>query len=471
KTSRTINYAGMEKPGEPYHNETDNYKQDHYQLFFDHRVTEQLSLNTGFFYVKGSGYYEQYKADQAYEGYGLPERVVDNTITSRTDIIRQLWLDNDFYGNIFSLLHKTASKQITFGGAITRYKGDHFGELVWAMHGMEEPKHRWYDLAADKKDFNLFTKWQQHLSPEVQLFADLQYRTVRYFIDGFRDNPGLRIDNTYHFINPKAGITYNNSGWQFFSSYSIGNKEPNRDDFEAGNYQQPKREQLHDLEIGIERNHSRLSWAATMYYMRYKDQLVLTGKINDVGAYTRTNIDDSYRFGIELQNKAVLTDWLHWNGNVTLSRNKVEGFTEYIDDYDNGGQKANWYSETDLSFSPGLVGAGTVVILPGKGLEVNLISKYVGKQFLDNTQNETRKLRPFFTEDLLISYSFDKPVWKHAKLLFQVSNLFNAKYEPNGYTFSYYAGNQLSTENFYYPMAGINCMIGVNIRFEKEREN
>jgi iron complex outermembrane receptor protein len=199
--------------------------------------------------------------------------------------------------------------------------------------------------------------------------------------------------------------------------------------------------------------------------MKYKDQLVLTGKINDVGAYTRTNINTSYRAGIELQGGIMLTNWLKASGNLALSRNRLKDFTEYIDDYDNGGQKSKTYDESTISFSPSIVGGATLNIIPFKKLSIDLISKYVGKQYLDNTSNNSRKLNPFFTQDVRTIYSFSKKWIKNASIIAQVNNLFNKKYEPNGYTFSYYNNSELTTENFYFPMAGTNWMVGVNLRF------
>jgi iron complex outermembrane receptor protein len=245
----------------------------------------------------------------------------------------------------------------------------------------------------------------------------------------------------------------------------MANKEPNRDDFEASLQQQPRPEHLGDLEAGVENKGDKTSWSANIYYMHYKDQLVLTGKINDVGAYTRTNIPRSYRLGLELQGAQVITSWFRAAANVTFSRNKILDFTEYIDDYDNGGQKSNQYHETDISFSPNLIGSATLSFTPANQLSIDLLSKYVSKQYLDNTSNEQRKLNAYYTQDARVIYSLSKGWLKNADLILQVNNIFNKKYEPNGYTFSYYLNSNLETENYYFPMAGTNFMIGVNLRF------
>jgi len=456
--NRTINYAGTEKPGEPYDNETDNYWQDHYQLFFTQLLGKKITFNTALFYIKGKGYYEQYKADQPYNDYGL------TGIAANSDFVRQLWLDNDFYGNIFSFQYKNNKTQASLGGGYNRYEGNHFGELIWASKGLPTPGYRWYDLDALKTDFNIYLKQQTEFCQNWNYFYDLQYHHVKYDINGFRDNPGLFIKNDYDFFNPKAGISYIKNGWKGYFSYSIANKEPNRDDFEAGKNEQPKPERLHDIELGIEKDRTNYNWAVTLYYMRYKDQLVLTGKINDVGAYTRTNIPRSYRAGIELQGGYKLNSWLNVAGNFAFSRNKVLRFTEFIDDYDNGGQKINNYKSADIAYSPAIVGGATINFLPIKNIELSLVSKYVSKQYLDNTQDEGRKLNAFYVQNARATYTFTKAFLKESNIILQVNNIFNKRYEPNGYTYNYIYGGTLSVNNYYFPMAGTNFMIGVNIK-------
>jgi len=464
KTNRTINYAGMERPGEPYDNETDNYKQDHYQLFFNQELTSRLKFSAGLFYIKGKGYYEQYKADQAYTDYGLPEPVYGTDTITNTDLVRQLWLDNDFYGSTFSLQYKTDKSQFTFGGGWNRYVGNHYGDVVWAEKGLALPG-RWYDLDANKNDLTVYFKQQTKISSLVSVFYDLQYRGVKYNLYGFQDNPGIIINNNYNFFNPKAGLSFQKNEWSGYLSYSRGQKEPNREDFEAGIDQLPKPEKLNDLELGIEKRNDKYNVGVTGYYMHYEDQLVLTGKINDVGAYTRTNIPKSYRAGVEMVATAKITSWLNAAANFSVSKNKVIDFIEYIDDYDNGGQQTNQYSKTDIAFSPNMVGGATIDLIPLKNAELSLISKYVGKQYLDNTQNETRKLNAYYTQDARFIYTISKGCLKELNIILQANNIFDKKYEPNGYTFSYYYGGSLTTENYYFPMAGRNFMVGMSVKF------
>lgn len=462
KNNRRANYSGTEKPGEPYNNETDNYQQDHYQLFINHRFNSNLEFNTAFFLTKGRGYYENYKAGESFSDYGLNDFISGHDTLSTTDLVRRLWLDNDFFGQIISLRYKHNRGLLTVGGGWNRYNGKHFGEVTWAQYGFPID-YRWYNLRSGKTDVNAYAKYEYRIATGLELFGDIQYRDITYYIGGFRENPTLFLDNHYHFLNPKAGITYNLNRTRYYASYSYAAKEPNRDDFEAGANQQPKPEKMHDIEAGLETKYNRFSWSANFYYMRYRDQLIPTGQINDVGAYTRVNIPNSYRTGIELQAAVAATPWLSVSANLTLSRNKVLDFTEYYDDYDNGGQKSLYRGSTDIAFSPAIVGGGAVDIKPFKNANISLISKYVSRQYLDNTSLKTRSLNPYFVQDARISYSLPNRLFKSTDLVLQVNNVFNKKYEANGYTFSYVAGGALTTENYYFPMAGTNVLFALNI--------
>lgn len=459
QSDRTYNPAGTEKPGTPYDNQTDNYTQTHYQLFYDHNFSSKWKLNTAFFLVRGKGYYEEYKAQENLGDYGLSDTAV-------ADLVRQRWLDNYFYGQVLSIQYKTKKDELTIGGSWNIYDGKHYGKVIWSEAKIPND-YEYYRFPATKTDENIYVKWMHNVNDKWSSFADVQYRYVLHDMEGFPDNPELFIKRNFNFINPKAGINYNYNGWNAYLSYAMAHKEPNRSDFEAGLQQQPKAETLHDFEAAIERKQSRYSLAATFYYMLYKDQLVLTGEINDVGGYTRINVPNSYRAGVELQAGAVATNWLNITANATFSSNKIKSFTEYIDAYDADfnytGQEAVEHNNTDISFSPNIIAAGTVTFIPVKNLQLNLVSKYVGKQYLDNAQNENRKLNGYFTEDLRLNYSlFIKP-FKHIDVIAAVNNIFNKLYEPNGYTYPYYYDNSLVNDNYYYPAAGTNFMIGLNI--------
>jgi iron complex outermembrane receptor protein len=463
-TNRTYNAAGTEKSGDPFSNQTDNYWQTHYQLFYNHKINNIWGFNVAAFFTKGYGYYEEYKASQKFSDYGLPDYRSGTQVIKQTNLVRQLWLDNNFYGGIFSLQQQTNKTQLTIGGGWDKYDGKHYNLITYAEVGVPKD-YRYSDLIANKQDLNIYTKLQQQLSSHWQGFADIQAKAIKYNINGFKNNPQLIINKNYLFINPKFGVTYNNKNYQAYLSYSMAGKEPNRDDFEAGLNQLPRAEILHDVELGVEKKTSGYSFGATAYYMYYYNQLVLTGKINDVGSYTRTNTPSSYRMGLEFSGKADLLQWLNATANIAFSRNKIKDFTEYIDDYDNGGQKTFQYHNTDISFSPNIVAGATINFIPFRNTEVSLLSKYVGREFLDNTAQVSRSLDPFYVQDARASFKLNNKIAKEINFVLQVNNIFDKKYEPNGYTFSYFSSGSVATENFYFPMAGTNFMAAINIKF------
>lgn len=465
KTDRTYNSAGTEKPGTPYDNETDNYQQDHYQLFLNQEINSGLNFNVAVHYTRGRGYYEQYKAQQPFANYGLASPVINGRPVDTTDLVRQLWLDNHFYGAIFSVNSTHKKLNWSLGGGWNRYDGNHYGKIIWAQYDIEKDR-KYYDLDAFKTDLNVYWKGELTLTEALHLFADLQYRSVRYNIDGFRNNPTLMQHNTYNFFNPKAGIYYYlDERSQLYASFAIGNKEPNRDDFEAGLEQTPKHETLRNIEAGYVLRNNRITLQANVYYMDYKNQLVQTGKLNDVGAYTRTNIPKSYRAGVELQGSARLNNMFSLAVNAAFSQNKVKNYTAFIDNYDAGKQDTIAYGNKDIAFSPNVVAGYTLTIQPVKNLRVDLLGKYVGRQYLDNTGSKERSLNGYYTSDVRLAYAVPQNLFKELGLQFMVNNVFNKKYEPNGATYTWIADGKVVSDNYYYPMAGTNFMVGLNVAF------
>jgi len=462
--NRRYNSAGTEKPGTPYDNETDNYTQTHYQLFYNQRINSNWNFSGAAFATTGNGYYEQYKTNQSFSTYGLPNYQirVGNTITE-TDLIRQLWLDNVYMGSNFSFQRKTKNNELILGGGNSTYNGNHFGKIIWAGTGIEKD-YRWYDLDAKKQEQHLFAKWLRKYG-DFHIFGDLQARNVNYKIEGFRNNPGIQIDKNWFFINPKVGLRYSKNNNSLFLSYAIANKEPNRDDFEAGTTEIPKHETLNDLEIGFERNTKKLRFASTFYYMHYNNQLVLTGKINDVGAYTRSNIPTSFRTGLEIEFNYILSEKLQINNNIAISSNKIKNYTDYYDDYDAGGQKTTFYAGSNLAFSPAVVENASISYRPFSNTEIRLNSKYVDRQYLDNTSRKDRSLAPYFTQDILVNHIFKLKKISSIELLAQINNIWNKRYAPNGYTYSYLYNGEVSRNNYYYPMAERNFMLGINVNF------
>ncbi|TDX00718.1 TonB-dependent receptor [Dinghuibacter silviterrae] len=446
-----------------YPNQTDNYWQNYYQLFYNHTLSHHWDLNTAAFLTRGWGYYVEYSPQQSFSAYGLSNPVFNGDTITTTDLIQQLWLNNWFYGGIASLQYHSGNDQVIAGGGWDRYDGEHYGIVTWAQVGFPNDYQYYWDVA-HKTDWNAYVKWQHRFSRTWSSFIDLQDRVITYYINGFDDNPGLYVHKDFNFFNPKAGISYTGAGgWNGYLSVSMAGHEPNRSDFEANEAQQPKAEHLLDLEASLGQKTRTFSWNATAYYMRYKDQLVLTGKINDVGEYTRTNIPDSYRAGLELQGGLKLTRWFSASANLTLSQNKVLNFTEYLTDYDNGTQHENQYHSTDIALSPDVIGGATLDFTPVRSLKLSLLSKYVGRQYLDNTSKDSRSLDPFFYENAQVLWTVPQPLFKQVQVSLMAYNIFNALYEPNGYTSSYISNGQVVTSNFYFPAAPVNYMVSVNI--------
>lgn len=473
KTNRTFNpYT--------YDNQVDDYKQSHYQLIYTGELGGGLKANAALHYTVGRGFFEQFRANDRLSRYGLPALQIGGTTISRMDLIRRRWLDNDFYGGVFSLNYVTedARWDLTLGGGANRYIGDHFGEIIWMRFaGPVNIRDRYYDNVAIKDDINIYGKATYQATDKLFLFGDLQGRWIDYSFDGINnDLRDVTGEVNFAFFNPKAGFTYQVSpGKQWYASYAVANREPVRRDFTDSPIidRAPKHENLQNIEAGYRVQTGKFTYNANFYYMKYRDQLVLTGQLNDVGAYVRDNVDNSYRMGIELDGAYKLTDKWTVAANLALSRNKIDEFIEYIDDFSTAEfrQEMIVHTNTDIAFSPNVVAAAIVDYRPFKGFEMSLMNKYVGRQFLDNTQNEARSLNAFWTSDLRFNYALRPRFVKNMEITVLVNNIFNRLYEPNGYTFSYFlpaeamGGRELVTENFFYPQAGTNFLAGVKFLF------
>ncbi|MEY4057920.1 MAG: TonB-dependent receptor [Chitinophagia bacterium] len=460
-TNRTYNAAGMEKADAAYPDQTDNYTQTHYQLFYNKQINNYLKWSTALFLTKGNGYYEEYKASVDIKEYLLPANPLYNSINP--DIIRRRWLGNKFYGQIASLMYEKGKNELTIGGGWNQYDGEHFGILPYPNVIAIKSPIEYYRNNASKKDYTFYTKWQYKLTTQLKSFLDLQYRKVKHQMNGFDKSPNLITKGDFDFFNPKAGLNYTLNNTSFYTSIAIAHKEPNRDDFETGALQKPTQEILYDWETGIQQKNSQFSWGMNFYHMNYKDQLVLTGKINDVGAYTRTNVPKSYRAGIELEGTWKLNSQINTSGNITFSKNKIAHFTEYFDNYDTYEQKAIEHHNTDIALSPNTTASHSINFSPNSNWQFIFTSKYVSKQYLDNTQNESRILNSYFINDLNLIWKFASKKRWDANLQFYLINLFDKLYEPNGYTYSYIYGGVTTTSNNYYPMAGRNFWLSLKI--------
>ncbi|MCZ4243305.1 TonB-dependent receptor [Pedobacter sp. HCMS5-2] len=453
-----------------YNDQTDNYAQNHYQLLYARQISSTLSFNGALHYTQGKGYYEEYKTGQKFSAYGLNNVVAGTTTISKTDLIRRRWLDNDFYGVTYALNYVPEKNlNFTLGGAYNEYKGAHFGQVIWSQYASNGSNDRhYYDNDGFKTDFNIYAKANYSPVEQLSIFADLQYRRIYYTIDGTENKLNtLSIKDQLNFFNPKIGATYFiNPQSNLYASFSVANKEPNRNDYTdaiAGAF--PKPETLNDVEFGYRFKNKLFNVGANAYGMFYKDQLVFTGKINDVGGNFRQNVDKSYRMGIEIDGSYIISPQFILNANAAFSRNKIKNYTEYIEDYDTGVQKVNTYSTTNISFSPNQVIFGELVYKPVTGFAIALQSKYVGKQYLDNTQNEERRLKGYWVNNARLGYDFKFNGVKNVNLGLLVNNLLNKKYESNGYTYGYISGGALTTENFYFPQAGTNFLLSLNVKF------
>lgn len=474
KSNRTFN-------GYTYENETDNYQQNHYQFIYAGTLTDNLKANFALHYTAGQGYYEQFKEDEDLEDYGFAPIEIGSEVINSTDIIRRRWLDNDFYGSVFSLNYVSTNGRLDaiLGGGANRYDGDHFGEVIWmGVTGNTNIRDKYYNNVAVKDDRNIYLKATYEVKERLYLFADMQVRGIDYSFDGKNnDQRDVSGNQSYTFFNPKFGVSYETgTGQTLYASYAVANREPVRSDFTDSPLSEiPRPEKLKNVEAGIRVKKSNFQYNANFYYMGYKDQLVLTGQLNDVGAYVRENVASSYRAGIELDGAIVLTPKWTLGGNIAFSQNKIDSYTEYSDVYDENwdftGQESITYTNTDIAFSPDVVGSAIIDFRPLKNLEVSLLNKYVGQQFLDNAQQKGRSLDAYWTSDLRFVYSWNPGFVKEMVFSGKVNNLFNNLYEPNGYTFGYFVpssegqGMERIAENYYYPMAGTSFMAGVAIRF------
>jgi iron complex outermembrane recepter protein len=466
KTNRTYNELGIKEDGTYYANQTDNYGQNYFQLIFNKKVNSDWKLNVTPYVTLGKGYYEEYKQAQNFSSYGLPDIINGiDTITSAS-MVRQLWLNNKNIGTIASAIYTQPKYTLSIGSNASMYLGKHYGEVIAASLPLPS-NYRWYDLTSNKKEVSTFAKMEYNLNRKLFLFGDVQARAVNYIINGFRNAPTLKQHPKYIFFNPKVGASYAINAKEFaYASLAIANKEPNRDDLE--NNVLPKAERLINTEIGYSRNIKNGIYKINFYHMLYKNQLVLTGKINDVGAYTRTNVSNSYRAGVELEGVQNITAYLLLQGNIALSENKIRNYVNYIDDYDAGVQQMQTYNKTDIAFSPKMVSALSANIRPlywyKHNWKFNLLlqHKYVSKQFLDNTSDMNKVIPAFSFTDATFSYSAKPSEKTNAVIKFGVNNVWNNLYQNNGYTYSYVAGG-LQTFNYYFPQAGRRYWLGVDI--------
>lgn len=467
KTNRTYNSSGAyyDDNGQLqfYNNETDNYQQDHYQLHWNEKWNTNWNTNIAVHYTKGFGYFENYKSDEnLFDDYGITPSEVNGEIKEESDVIRRKYLDNYFYGITFSAQYIKDDLELLFGGAANTYDNDHFGEVLWVKTQPQKSfPQEFYRDNSKKNDINGYVKASYTFNDQWILFGDVQLRNVSYKANG--DDTGL-VDDKFNFFNPKAGLTYKiNPNSQAYFSYARAHREPNRTDYESGN---PKPEQLNDFELGYRFGSEKLALNINGYYMLYKDQLVLTGALNDVGAAIRENSGNSYRLGIEIDGTWRFADKWQINPSVTLSSNKNVDYKAQIN-----GELVD-LGNTNISFSPNIIVGNALTYTPINNLYVSWLSKYVGEQFMGNTDSEASKLDAYFTNDLNISYEIPLKKWfKSISFNILANNIFNVKYVSNGYYYTYdddwsVPGSISTIEGAgYYPQAQFNILGGISLKF------
>lgn len=453
-----------------YDNQTDNYQQDHYQLFYTRNLSTKLLANIAFHYTYGRGYYEEYKTNRKLVDYNITPPVIGGVQIDRSDLVRRRWLDNGFYGTTYSLNYKPSNAaELIFGGAYNAYNGNHFGEVVWAQYANYDAsnslRNRYEDNDAFKSDFNVFAKANYRVS-KLLFFADLQYRNVYYSYFGLNQQAQLAQQNArLEFFNPKFGLSYQiNPASDVYASVAIGNKEPNRRDFtDSSISSRPKSEHLTDFELGYRRQGKNYNVSLNGFAMLYRDQLINTGQLNDVGGFTRQNVPDSYRLGVELDASLQLTKKLTWAATAALSRNKIKDFTEYIYDNVNGNLLTFNYKDVDIAYSPNFVASSDFTYRLSK-LNVSLLSKYVSRQYFDNSQTRSRSLSDYFINDIRLRYQLSILGLKNVDLNLMVNNVFDVKYSANGSTYPDLNGGVLDRYNYFFPQATRNYLFSLGIR-------
>lgn len=482
KTDRKYNPAGAyyDEAGNVhyYDNETDNYYSDIIQFTYSNALSDKLSLNVGLSYNHGYGYYENYKADPKFKKYGLDPQLVNDSTYKSSDVITRKLMKNNFYVGNFTLNYISDKLTLTGGGNLTSYQGDHYGKLLWVKYNKNiSDKYEWYRGDADKKEFSVFGKITYNILDNLAIFGDMQYRYIDYRMSGIDDDlENITNKNYYSFFNPKAGLSYSFNNNEVYASLSISNREPLRTDIKesvkGGSTQKIQPERMFDYELGYRYSSAIASFNANLYYMRYKDQMVQTGKLNDVGYKLMQNVPTSYRMGIELSGAVQPANWIRIDANVTLSQNKIKNYTAYYDLYNNQNdyefvkQTSEYLGTTNISFSPNVIGSGILTITPYKALSLALVGKYVGKQYYDNTSNKDNRLADYFVSNIVLGYTFKTQKIGEVDLQFSVNNILNKRYVGNAWvaTDKFEDGSEIVYTGLY-PQATRNIMAKLGIRF------
>ncbi len=467
-----------------YENEVDNYNQTHYQLHYNKQINSSTYMNVAAHFTHGEGYYEQEKLGENLADYNLSNIVIGiDTITS-TNLIRRKWLNNDFGGLTYSLNHSKENLNLTLGGAYNEYSGQHYGNIIWSEYSSNgNYNHQYYKNIATKYDNNMFIKTNYQASNATSVFIDLQLRNIEYEFNG-NDVNGNNEEQSIdlEFFNPKFGLTHKvNDKQLFYGSYAVANKEPNRSDYvESSPNSRPFYETLYDTEIGFKYNSKNLMFNANIYLMEYDNQLIKTGEINDVGYATSKNVKKSYRRGIEIEGSCLLTQKLRWSANLTLSKNKLDTMTQFIDNWDTGVQEVVRYENTDLAFSPNIIWSSQLSYAINNNTSINFVSKYVGEQYIDNTSSNDRQLDDYLISNLQMDYKLNSKIFNTAKISILINNIFDNEYVSNAWLYRFISegfdprdSDHYVTKDSdyrynmagYFPQATRNYLVGLTLGF------
>jgi iron complex outermembrane receptor protein len=458
-----------------YDNESDNYSQNHLQLIYSLKLPGSLSFHSALHYTKGVGYYEEFKEDRSLADYGLPPLNIGDTTIFQSDLIRRKWMSNSFYGLIYSLNYSKDKLEAKIGGGINLYSGDHFGRIIWMRYpGTAEKDHQWYFNNGEKGEAGIYGKIKWTLSRKLSVFGDLQYRYINYNLAGIDDDlRDIGQVHRFNFFNPKAGLFLSfASNQEAYLSFSVANREPTRTDFKEASGDRnatPRPERLFDTELGYKLGFEKSTFAINLYWMIYKDQLVPTGELNNVGYSIMTNAKKSYRAGAEVTAGFMPADFIAWDFCLTLSKNKIIDFTEHYVDYNTSDWSSEYKSRklgrVDIAYSPQVIWSSdfSVKIIPE--IKVHFISKYVSKQFFDNTMNSKRMLDPYLVNNIIIGFEPEIQHIRGAELQLMVNNIFNAMYESNAYGGNWFEDGIEKSWSYYFPQAGTNFMVKLGLKF------
>ena len=447
-TSGAIYDANWENIVRFYDNETDNYRQNHYQLLWEQNLSNHWNLETTFHYTKGKGFYENYKQDAKFSKYNLQSLIIDNQTITRTDFIRKKWLDNDFYGAVSTLYGKFENLDLNFGVVANKYEGRHFGNVSGVFYPSIF-EHEYYRNFSTKNELAGFAKAIVTVN-RFEFFGDLQLRNIDYEtkIQQQGDDEGVDLAKNWLFFNPKVGLNYKLNSGKLFLSYAHAHREPNRNDLFSN--PETQAEKLHDFEAGIEKSFGDISFTTNLYFMNYANQLVLNGEINNIGEFIRVNSGKSYRMGIEVGALAKLSEKWNISGNTTFSKNENKDFKQ------ENSTGIEYLGNTPISFSPNIIANLLLNFNPTKNFSLNIQNQYVGNQYLDNTNNENLKLEDYFLADFNAKYTLQLKRTE-VDFKFLLNNIFNKKYVNNGY---------VDENPFYFSQAGTNFMFGVSLRLQ-----